>query len=403
MDLYTRYISLYTGSGQLDKGFERGIIELGLPEPKPVCYVERDFQAAALLVDKIQAGKMGKAPVWTDSSTIDCDIFGDKVDAIIGGFPCQPFSLAGKGAGEEDERWLWEDIKRLAIQIRPKFLFLENVSGLIVGHGLNTILGDFTEIGYDAEWISIQAKHVGASHKRERVFILAYTNNTRNRSSQHEDKCKGKKNIDKGKTRSQSQSSGYNTELDDTEHNGCSTTKITGNTRQRSNDSEKRSKESKQSQRSSKRISQTSDMVNSDSKRRCSRNNARQNAMDVITPDTELYGKPTFAPGPDDIRWTDIIRFRPDLAPALENTSSFRRGRWNNGLSVDEKRKKSSTSKVRGSSGKQKEIESEVRGMADGMGRRLDSISRIGQLRLLGNGVVPQQATAALKILFNRI
>ncbi len=271
MALYTRYISLYTGSGQLDKGFERGIIELGLPQPKPICYVERDFQAASLLVDKIQAGKMGKAPVWTDSSTFDSKPFIGKVDAIIGGFPCQPFSIPGKRKGEDDKRWLWGEIKKLAFEIRPRILFLENVPGIISGRGLHRVLSGFTEIGYDAEWVSIQAKHVKASHKRERVFILAYSD------------CK-----------------------------------------------------------------------------RLERKNIPQGFKGF----TSGPGR-SFPPGRNIKQWEHIIKKRPDLAPT--------------------------------------EIKSEVCGVVNGVGRRLDTISRIGQLRLLGNGVVPQQATAALKILFNRL
>ena len=174
MAIHTTYISLYTGSAMLDEGFRQGLAGLGIPEPKPVCYVERDIEAGALLVDKILSGQLVQAPVWTDSDTFDCKPFVGKVDAIIGGFPCQPWSLAGTRKGSKDKRWLWDHIRRITEEVRPSFLFLENVPGLISGGGLNKILEDFITLGYDTEWISIRAAHVGAPHRRERVFILAH-------------------------------------------------------------------------------------------------------------------------------------------------------------------------------------------------------------------------------------
>jgi len=124
VDIHT-YISLYSGAGGLDVGYRRGN-----PGAIPLLYVERDFEAAAVLVEKIRTGRLDQAPIWCNTSTLDCKPFVGRVDAIIGGFPCQPFSGAGRREGTEDERWLWEDITRLVGEIRPRELFLENVSGL---------------------------------------------------------------------------------------------------------------------------------------------------------------------------------------------------------------------------------------------------------------------------------
>ena len=168
MDIHT-YISLYTGAGGLDVGYRRGN-----PGAIPLLYVERDFEAAAVLVEKIRTGRLDQAPIWSNTSTLDCKPFVGKVDAIIGGFPCQPFSGAGRREGTEDERWLWEDITRLVSEIRPRELFLENVSGLFLG-GIQVVIGGLSEMGYDAKWITLQAKEVGAPHQRERVFILAHS------------------------------------------------------------------------------------------------------------------------------------------------------------------------------------------------------------------------------------
>ena len=167
MDIHT-YISLYSGAGGLDVGYRRGN-----PGAIPLLYVERDFEAAAVLVEKIRTGRLDQAPIWCNTSTLDCKPFVGRVDAIIGGFPCQPFSGAGRREGTEDERWLWEDITRLVGEIRPRELFLENVSGLFLG-GIQVVIGGLSEMGYDAKWITLQAKEVGAPHQRERVFILAH-------------------------------------------------------------------------------------------------------------------------------------------------------------------------------------------------------------------------------------
>ena len=340
MAIHTTYISLYTGSGMLDEGFRQGLVSLGLSAPKPVCYVERDFEAGALLVDKILSGKLDEAPIWTDSNTFDCKPFIGKVDAVIGGFPCQPWSVAGSRKGEEDERWLWDHIKRITVEVRPRFLFLENVPGLLVGGGLHTILGDFAEIGYDAEWISLPAAEVGASHKRERIFILAHANGKglQGRWPQHElQKNSGQSEI------SGSSNDVGSTELDNSKHNGHVTSEVSRDIGQGSYQDKERSQDTSQSKRPSERIPQTGNMGN--------------------------HGeRPTFAPRPNNPIWDDIIKYRGDLAPATAKTS-----------------------------------ESEIRGMVNGVARKLDTISRTGILRYLGNGVVPQQAATALAILYERI
>ncbi len=168
------YISLYSGGGGLDLGFR-----LANPDARPVLYVEREFQAAALLVDHIEAGLLEPAPVWSDSGTLDCEPFAGRVDWIIGGFPCQPWSPAGKRKGLKDPRWLWPHIARIVREVRPRGLFLENVPPLISGGGLAEVLRDLAACGFDAEWDLFRAADVGAPHRRERVFIMAYRSGSR--------------------------------------------------------------------------------------------------------------------------------------------------------------------------------------------------------------------------------
>lgn len=109
------------------------------------------------------------------------------VDIITGGFPCQDISYAGKGAGIEGERsGLWTELARLIGDIRPRYAVLENVAALL-NRGLDRVAGDLAQIGYDAEWYCIPASAVGAPHRRDRAWIIAYPNGDRLRNEhQHE-------------------------------------------------------------------------------------------------------------------------------------------------------------------------------------------------------------------------
>src|SRR3990172_267325 len=98
-----------------------------------------------------------------------------KVDLICGGFPCQPFSVAGKRKGTADKRWLWPEFHRIIRLLRPEYILLENVPGILASWGgMGEILRDLAQSGYDAEWDCIPAAAFGAPHLRYRVFIVAY-------------------------------------------------------------------------------------------------------------------------------------------------------------------------------------------------------------------------------------
>jgi DNA (cytosine-5)-methyltransferase 1 len=102
-----------------------------------------------------------------------------EVDVITGGFPCQDISYAGKGAGIKGERsGHWKHYWRLIDEIKPKGVIIENVAALRT-RGLDTVLQDLDEIGYDAEWHCIPASHLGAPHSRDRIWILAYSRSER--------------------------------------------------------------------------------------------------------------------------------------------------------------------------------------------------------------------------------
>ena len=173
MDTHTelKYISLYSGGGGLDLAFK-----LANPSARAVCYVEREASSIALLADHMQTNQLDDAPIFADSGTFDGKPWRGKVDFIIGGFPCQPASVAGRRSGQDDERWLFPHIKRIVREAQPQGLFLENVRGLLSvndGDGFEEILRDLADLRYNVEWGVYKASDVGASHRRERAFIYA--------------------------------------------------------------------------------------------------------------------------------------------------------------------------------------------------------------------------------------
>ena len=96
------------------------------------------------------------------------------VDLICGGFPCQDISNAGKRAGIDGERsGLWSEYARIIRELRPRYVLVENVAALLA-RGVERVLGDLADIGYDAEWSVLPASALGAPHRRDRLFIAAY-------------------------------------------------------------------------------------------------------------------------------------------------------------------------------------------------------------------------------------
>lgn len=153
-----------------------GALSLGLQDAgvRTACYVERNPYRQQVLIARMQDGSLDQAPIWDDVTTFDGRPWSGRVDLISAGFPCQPFSSAGLRRGAEDDRHLWPDILRIIREVRPRFVLLENVRGLIVERTIAAILGNLAEYGYDAEWRVLSAHAFGAPHERERVFIIAY-------------------------------------------------------------------------------------------------------------------------------------------------------------------------------------------------------------------------------------
>jgi DNA (cytosine-5)-methyltransferase 1 len=118
-----------------------------------------------------------------DITQIDWSSFNERPDIICGGFPCQDISLAGKGAGIDGDRsGLWRCYADAIRVLRPRGVLVENVAALL-SRGIDRVLGDLAACGYDAEWDCIPAASVGAPHRRDRIFIVAYADEQRTQIS----------------------------------------------------------------------------------------------------------------------------------------------------------------------------------------------------------------------------
>lgn len=176
-DCATTVGSLFSGIGGIDLGLERaGMVVIWQAEIDP--YASR-----------VLAEHWPDVPNLGDVTTIDWSTV-ERPDLICGGFPCQPVSYGGLQQAEADHRWLWPEFARCLRALRPRWVLIENVPGLLTaasGGAAQAVLGTLSEYGYDAEWASIPAAAVGAPHLRYRVFIIANTNSERlpGRSQRH--------------------------------------------------------------------------------------------------------------------------------------------------------------------------------------------------------------------------
>jgi DNA (cytosine-5)-methyltransferase 1 len=167
------HVSLCAGYGGIDLGLHRAI-----PNLRTIAVSEIEAFACANLVAKMEAGLLDPAPIWTDLKTFPWAEFRDRVDILSGGYPCQPFSAAGKRLGAEDPRHLWPFISAGIAAMRPSACFFENVDGHI-SMGLPDVLQDLAGLGYRATWCVASASECGAPHQRKRVFILAHNQRQR--------------------------------------------------------------------------------------------------------------------------------------------------------------------------------------------------------------------------------
>jgi DNA (cytosine-5)-methyltransferase 1 len=161
-----RVLDIFSGIGGFSLGLERAGMET-------VAFCEYDDKCRQVL-----AKHWPDVPQYTDVRTLtgeqlEKDGIGD-IGLICGGYPCQPFSVAGKRAGAEDDRHLWPEAFRLVQEVRPAWCLFENVAGHI-NMGLDCVLADLESEGYQSQTLLIPACAVGAPHRRDRVWIVAHS------------------------------------------------------------------------------------------------------------------------------------------------------------------------------------------------------------------------------------
>lgn len=161
-----RYLSTFSGVGGLDRGLDlAGWTCVGQVEADPFCrfVLQKEWSAV---------------PKWIDVNGLDFDELAricGSIDAVVGGPPCQPSSVAGKRMGCSDVRWLWPAFLRIVRAMQPMWVLAENPPGLISldDIGIDWVLSELEAAGYETQSFVLGADDVGATHRRKRVFVVA--------------------------------------------------------------------------------------------------------------------------------------------------------------------------------------------------------------------------------------
>lgn len=393
-----RSISCFSGCGGLDVA-----VELALAGVEPVVYLENEIATAEILVARIKEGSLPKAHVWSDITTFDATQLRGKIDLVYGGFPCPDYSVAGKRAGIVGKHGqLWNSMRRIIREVSAGWVFLENVPGILYGHpvtkwraerdlfgrtvwtryrmpaGLAFVLADLAEMGFDAEWGCIPASAVGASHKRDRWFCLAYRSERGcgelRESSRRGGFVDGRREVldhsnisDDDRSRDAGQR--RRRELTDASRKLAITPKprLEIGRRERGDDGS----ECAAAERSGGTVEHTDSDGCEEIGRRAEVESAAGSGRDADLgsgPVQSGAGLPLFAPGPSDPCWPSLLVRYPWLRPAIS----------------------------------QAEAEHLVRGAADGADTELDFEDRADRLRSVGNLVCPMQGAVMLTELLRR-
>lgn len=167
-------LALFAGAGG-------GLLASHILGWRTVCAVENDTYCQRVLLARQKDGTLPPFPIWDDIRTFDGKPWKNTVDVVSGGFPCQDVSTAGNRVGITGEHTaLWMEMLRVVTEIQPAFVFAENTPELRA-NGLNTIISSFTEVGYCVRWCLLGSGHIGSPHRRNRIWIVGYANNQKQR------------------------------------------------------------------------------------------------------------------------------------------------------------------------------------------------------------------------------
>jgi DNA (cytosine-5)-methyltransferase 1 len=383
-------ISLCTGVAMLDEGVHAGLEFLGI-RSRTVIYAEREAFPVSVLAARMEEGSLAPAPVWFgDFTELPAGRFRGVVDGVVAGFPCQDLSVAGRRAGLDGKRsGLFFNVLDIADVSGAWFLVLENVAGIasatatvvdeeegeLEERAAARVMGELADRGWNAEWITLSASDVGASHGRARWFCFAWrqmadAKGQRGRVGQRPEFAR----------RAEAERAGK--QLDDPARHGrdghdrqagsgrgvCEAGDELADAQDDNGRRELQSGGEGCGRAGLAGIGTT--LADADSARLQGlkrRGGANQNGWEIT------YGsisecRSVFAPGPSDARWTGILARFPWLAPAITD----------------------------------QEAEQLLRGVADGLAPRLDFSCRAARLRAGGNGVVPLCAATAVVVLIRR-
>ena len=366
-------LALCAGGGGLELG-----LSLALGDAyRTVCVVEREVYAAAVLVSRMEEGRLHPAPVWDDLTTFNGRRWRGCVDILSAGFPCQPFSAAGKRQADDDSRHLWPHVRRVINGARPALVFLENVGALISTRQRDgrpaymVVRNELERLGYRVAETLVRASDVGAPHQRERIFILGVSDSARrtppwlgrdeHAGSEPETGCR---------------TMGYASDRDGwtgwagAERDQPGPRPATGGGTMGYADQSGLQRRHLIAHGPGECASRKAGSAMADAQRAATRGVSGELDGTQGTGEgegqerervwgTARHASAAFPPGPGDTdAWADILAERPELAPALEPA---------------------------------------IRGVADGVAGALEH--RTQRLRLLGNGVVPLAAAVAFRTL----
>ena len=386
-------------------------LSLAIPSYRTVCAVEIEAAAVAILVARQQDGSLPPFPIWDDLSTFDGEPWRGIIHIVHAGLPCQPYSVAGKRQGHADERAIWPAFMRLVGTVRPALVFLENVPGFLAY--FRPVGEELSRLGYEYKGGIFSAAEIGASHRRERLFILAHRiipgigrgdqsgpGTSWGETQKPEDGQDTPDQLgDRGQDVAHREGGGLREGRND-EQGWQPYALGSGGTVTDPAKRQSRVEAEPQGRQGAERGGEELAHAEGDGA------GGHETSKEHDGPtshrgrsDGRFDGLPAWPPPPHAlVAWRDILAKWPELAPAVED-ASVQRGRGGHDGDTSRQERAPETG---GPDGEPEAVESSVRSLASRTPSGLD-IHRTDQLRSLGNMVVPIQAAFAFITLAKRL